>query len=196
MSTKQGVRPPSPEEAERFAALAEEVRRASQEARLLPLDAAGAEFDVEEPGRLAELLTAAAWEGDLAERRPADLSLVTEGGRSYLYSVTFMTPQYAGTAARVAAGDHRRIISAAVRFDSETYPRPTLVDSFAWEPFYLTKNEIEAALRQMGEDPAYADIEFIKASDGTQYLFSRARLAPDWARALAEYEAVEKFKSP
>jgi hypothetical protein len=186
------VRPPSPEETERLNAVAEEVRRASQEARLLPLAELAAGFAPEEPERLGELVRLPAEEGI----RPADLALVSEAGVEYLYSETYMTRQYADTAALVASGDPGRLIAETVRFDSATYPRPTPMATFAYEPYGLTADEVARAVGQISQDPQYTDIQTTMASDGARYLYSKAHLVKELADSLAEWDAVGQFNSP
>lgn len=196
MTEGQGVRPPSPEESERLQTVAEEVRRASREARLLPLSNLAQEFSPEEPGRLSELLEVEAWPADLAESRPADLRTVSAGDRKYLYSETFMTPRYAETAALVMAGDNLRLIAETVRYDSATYPRPTPAAVFTGEPYHLTAEALKAAVSALAGEEQYADIQTVTASDGSVYLFSTAHLGREHAQALAEWEAVGQFDSP
>jgi hypothetical protein len=191
-----GVRPPEPDELERLEAVAEEVRRASRDARLLSLAELGREFSPAEPARLGELLTLAAWPEGSAARRPADLAMVVEGERSWLYSESFMTRTYAEAAALAEAGDHLKLIAAAVRHDSRTYPRPTPVTVFGLAPYGLSPEEIETALAALAKDPEFADLQTVRASDGSVYLFSATHLVPDLAQALAEWEAVGQHLSP
>ncbi|HHW13889.1 MAG TPA: hypothetical protein GXX28_03015 [Firmicutes bacterium] len=196
MVEEQGVRPPSPEETERLQAVAEEVRRASREARLLPLAEVAQQFAPEEPGRLGELLDVGAWPEDLVGSRPADLRVVSAGDRNYLYSEAFMTQRYAETAALIMAGDRLRLIAATVRYDSATYPRPTPAAVFTGDPYHLTAEELKAAVSALAGEEQYSDIQTVRASDGSLYLFSTAHLSRDHAQALAEWEAVGQFLSP
>ncbi|MGE5623557.1 MAG: hypothetical protein ACM3UP_00875 [Methanocella sp.] len=189
------ARPPEPAERERLAVLAEAVRLASREGRLPLLADLGQEFSPEEPGRLAELLKMA-WPAEISAEKPADLTVLTQGDRTYLYSEEFMTGRYAETAAQAAAGDHLATIAAAVRFDSRTYPRPTSVVLFRYEPFSLTPEEVEDAVRAMSGVPEYADIQAVRASDGSLFLYSSDHLVADLAQGLAEWEAVGQFTSP
>lgn len=192
MTEQAAIRTPSPEETERLNAVVEEVRRASRDARLLPLATLTADFAPEEPERLGELIRLPAEEGGV----PADLALVSAAGVDYLYSETFMTGRYAETAALVAAGNHPKIIAETVRFDSETYPRPTRLDVFTQEPYNLSTEEVDEAVRQLTRDPEFGDIQSTTASDGTRYLYSTAHLVKDLAESLAEWEAVGQFDSP
>lgn len=195
MAEEQVARPPEPAEIERLAIVAEAVRLASREGRLPVLSDLGQEFSPENPGRLAELLSMA-WPAETAEQKPADLTVLTEGDQTYLYSEEFMTRRYAETAAQAAAGDHLATIAAAVRFDSQTYPRTTSAALFQYEPFSLTLEQVEAALKAMTGRPEYADVRTVTASDGSLYLYSSAHLVADLAQALAEWEAVGQFTSP
>ncbi|MGE5508989.1 MAG: hypothetical protein ACM3RP_10980 [Chitinophagales bacterium] len=125
-----------------------------------------------------------------------DIRRLEDGDAVYFYSDLHMTDRYAGIAAKAASGDLPRLIADTVRFDSETYPRPTPIETFGVAPYLLTLEELRAALAQMGKDPAYADIKTVYASNGAEFLYSETRLGKDHAEGLAEWIAVGQFDSP
>lgn len=125
-----------------------------------------------------------------------DIRRLEDGEAVYFYSELHMTERYAEMAARAASGDLPRMIADTVRFDSETYPRPTPIETFGVEPYLLTQEEFRAAFAQMGQDPAYADIKLISASNGAEFLYSETHLGRDHAEGLAEWIAVGQFSSP
>lgn len=167
-------------------ALADNVRQVSRAAHVIRLDEAWAETEDE--------LSALLQDPDAADYQ--DLAMVHEGDHTYLYSTAFMTEQYATVAARKEEGDPVRMIAETVRYDSETYPRPTQLQVFELDPYILSPDEALDAVKRMSEDPRYADIKLIRASDGTPYLFSAGRMHPDHAQSLAEWFSVGQFNSP
>lgn len=183
---------PDTPEAERQAqlqkleSLAEAVRQATRDAHVVRLDEVWTEPE--------EALSALLEDPELTEYQ--DLSVLHEGDHAYLFSTTFMTVQYATVAARKEEGDPIRLIAETVRFDSETYPRPTQMEVFQYDPYLLSPEEAMAVVEKMAQDPRYADIKLIRASNGTPYLFSADRMNSDHAQAIAEWVSVGQFDSP
>ncbi len=108
-----------PDEIKRLEALADHVRGKSRAGELVRLDEACAGMGVEVAG-LAESAAAVT---------VSDLRMVRAGTTGFLYSNRYMTSAYAEAAARAETGDRLQMISAAVRFDSATYPRPTPIET-------------------------------------------------------------------
>ncbi len=175
---------PSPQEA--ASNLAREVREASRRGELT---------------RLADVWPATKEEYLALEREAesyglADIAWVRDGGDLLLYSGVYMTGRYARTAALAASGDVLRLIAETVRSDSATYPRPTPVETFAMEPFRMSPEAVTAAVEQLAADTQYDDIQSVRASDGSLFLYSTKSLEPPHARSLAEWTAVERFENP
>ena len=161
-------------------ALVDAVERASREGRVLAVAEVwgGAEDD------LLDLLAG------------SGIASIREGSASYLYSSACMTREYAGTAARIAAGDLLRVIAAAVRYDSETYPRPTSLETFEADPYRFSAEQVQAAVEALSADPEYAEIRTVRASDGSAYLYSSHHLDEGWALSLAERMSVGRSENP
>lgn len=175
---------PSPEEAARN--LAHHVREASKRGELSRL------ADVW-PGTEEEFL---ALQHEAESYGLDDIAWVRDGGDLLLYSDIYMTGRYARTAALAVSGDVLRLIAETVRSDSATYPRPTPVETFAMQPFRLSPEAVTAAVEQLAADTQYDDIQSVRASDGSLFLFSTRSLEPPHARSLAEWKAVERFENP
>jgi hypothetical protein len=126
----------------------------------------------------------------------ADLALVWAGDQAFVYSNRHMTRQYAEAAARSATGDLEGLIAEAVREDSATYPRPTPVAVFSGPPFQLSAERVTAVVAGMFEQPRYADIRAVRASDGSGFLYSADHLTAPLAESLAEWMAVRQFDNP
>jgi len=92
--------------------------------------------------------------------------------------------------------DPQRIIAATVRSDSAGYPRPTPVATFRGQPYYLSKEEVTAAVGRMRVSPQYADINQVCASDGAEFLFSSDHLGREQAASMAEWIAVGRHDNP
>lgn len=156
---------------------------------------------VEQASREGRVLAVAdVWEADegelLALLESTEISWIREGSGCYLYSTVLMTREYAGTAARIAAGDPVHVIAATVRYDSETYPRPTPLAAFETEPYRLPAEQVQAAFGALSSDPAFADIRMVHASDGAAFLYSARHLDEGTAMSLAERMSVGRYENP
>jgi len=125
-----------------------------------------------------------------------DIDRVREGEVCYLYSTNFMTRSYAETAARISSGDIPLTIAETVRSESATYPRPTPVETFKGKPFYLSAEQVAAAIRIIFGDPRSADIGSVRASDGSVFLYSTDHLSSAQAQSMAERIAVGLHENP
>ena len=167
-------------------ALAERVRKTSQGGKVLPLDEVwqGTEGDFIQ------------WTQSQAVAGVNDVVLIRERERSYLYSERYMTRPYAEAAACAGCRDICYAIAQTVRTDSRTYPRPTPLAVFSEAPFLFSREALARALQEISEDPKYADILRVQASDGSAYLFSAVHMDPAHARSLTEWIAVGHLKNP
>jgi len=125
-----------------------------------------------------------------------DVESIREGEIHYLFSTKFMTRRYAESAALALTGEAAMIIARTVRYESATYPRPTLVELFGQHPYSLPPADIEAAIADMVDSAAYPDIGAVTASDGSTFLFSAEHLTLDRAQSLAEWIAVGDSNNP
>lgn len=165
---------------ERLEALATDVRAASRSASVVRLDQVWTGSEDEFPKSLrSDGLSGL-----------DDIALIRDHGQTYLYSERHMTRQYAEAAARAECEDIRHIIAETVRADSATYPRPTSVESFTEPPFRVSPASLNAAVDGISDDPRYADIQAVLASDGSRFLFSSHHMDPLYAASLAEWIAV------
>ena len=164
----------NPEEIEKFAS---RIREASSRGSLLP-------YDGEE---LLEVARAHGFD---------DLNLIGDGGITYAYSEQHMTRAYAELAARAGSDDLLHAIAETVRSDSATYPRPTPVAAFLERPFRFAPEQVDAALPALAAHSKYRDIQLIRASDGSRFLFSSNHLDSAHASSLAEWLAVGRFQNP
>ena len=165
---------------ERLKVLATKVRAASRSSSVVRLDQVWT-------GTEDEFLKSRCTDGVAGFE---DVALIRDRGRAYLYSERHMTRQYAAVAARAHCEDIRHVIAETVRADSATYPRPTPVASFTSPPFLLSPEALNAAIDGISDDPVYADIHPVWASDGALFLFSSDHLASPHAESLAEWMAV------
>lgn len=116
------------------------------------------------------------------------------GARSYyLYDDSLMTDAYARWAFLAAEDDPLTTFADCVREDARVYPRPMARSSFANPPFRMGAEAVEAAWAASREHADYADLERIEASNGDVYFSSTVYLSHERARALAEWDAVERY---
>jgi hypothetical protein len=169
--------------------LVETVRRASRLGELVPLDEVWPEGE-------AEFKVAAAARAAAGAADTADIALIRECGKAYLFSDLHMTRRYAEAAALGASRNPLRIIAATVRSDSAIYPRPTPMETFYDRPFCLSRAEVAAAVDRMRADAQYPDIKTVRASNGAEFLFSSDHLGHDQAGSMAEWLAVEQYDNP
>lgn len=114
----------------------------------------------------------------------------------YLYSQKQMTENYAKMMFRIEENDLLKLVVETVRYESETYPRPTAAHAFSDSPFYFTEDALNDVFNQIKENAAYDDIQQTKASNGEVYLYSAKYLTEDYARVLAEWIEIKQFENP
>jgi hypothetical protein len=176
---------PDPALADKLAGLAVIVRDNSSQGRLTPLsDCWQAPLD--------ELFEAISVQGTDID----DIESVLEEETPYLFSTKFMTRRYAESAALALTGKSSKIIVETVRYESATYPRPTMVETFRQSPYSLSPLQIETAITEIINSTSYPDIAKVTASDGSVFLFSSEHIHPDQAQSLAEWIAIGDSENP
>lgn len=160
------------------------VRRKSRAGDLVPLEECC-------PGGAEEFAVLAAGTAAIA-----DIHIIHEGGRAWLFSDCHMTRRYAEAAALGSSGDTLRTIAATVRADSAIYPRPTPAEIFCSRPYSLTMEAVIAAVGRMRTDVQYDDVRPTRASNGELFLFSARHLNPEQAESMAEWIAVGRSENP
>jgi hypothetical protein len=167
-------------------ALAEEVREASREGRLVGGDElaaclraqallGGDERDVPDvDGLMAETLAA---HEDLA-------ALASISGKTLYHAPGLLSRTYASILDR--KGSPVVLMAEEIRRNSADYPRPVSVELFEESPFDLSPGQIESCLKSMAANPEYRDITYTITSTGAVYLFSDRHLDRPLAAFLAE----------
>lgn len=117
---------------------------------------------------------------------------VLEGSQVYLYSSREMSDAFARWAFMAAEDDDVATLVENARTESKLYPRPLKADSLRNRPLYLTDERIEAAFAAVQESGQYPDIATCSASNGDAYFYSTDYLSDAQAKALAEWESVER----
>ena len=107
-------------------------------------------------------------------------------------------PQLSSLYARILSTANNKMVQVAsvVRESSRDYPRPVALEIFEYPPFLFEADALQQCLRDMAENPEYADIKFTESSVGTVYLYSTRYLDEDYAAFLAENEDVGAIASP
>ena len=107
-------------------------------------------------------------------------------------------PQMSSLYARILSTGNNKMVQVAsvVRESSRDYPRPVALEIFEYPPFLFEADALQQCLRDMAENPEYADIKFTESSVGTVYLYSTRYLDEDYAAFLAENEDVGAIASP
>ena len=107
-------------------------------------------------------------------------------------------PQMSSLYARILSTANNKMVQVAsvVRESSRDYPRPVPLEIFEYPPFLFEADALQQCLRDMDENPEYADIKFTESSVGTVYLYSTRYLDEDYAAFLAENEDVGAIASP
>ena len=118
---------------------------------------------------------------------------VLEGKQTYLYSSDYMTDTYAHWAFLAEEGDDALTLADNARSESRLYPRPMLASSLMNKPYFMTREQIEAAWNSIQESGAYPDIKTCSASNGDNYFYSTDYLSDAQAKALAEWYSVERY---
>ena len=107
-------------------------------------------------------------------------------------------PQMSSLYARILSTANNKMVQVAsvVRESSRDYPRPVALEIFEYPPFLFEADALQQCLRDMAENPEYADIKFTESSVGTVYLYSTRYLDEDYAAFLAENEDVGAIARP
>lgn len=168
--------------------------RADSEAhvRLTPVDSL-AELLADVPKESIETYTAAMADD---EKYQDIKQLHGPTGIAYSYSDRHMTANYAALLARVEAKDPYRTIADTVREESRIYPRPTKVALFYEPVFQIDADMMEAAVEGMLQREEYKDIKKIIASTGAVYLYSDLYMPAAQAKAIVQWEEVDKALNP
>lgn len=117
---------------------------------------------------------------------------VLEGSQVYLYSTEAMSDSFARWAFLAAENDDVATLVENARHESKIYPRPMKAASLKNRPVYMTDERIEAAFSTVQESGLYPDIKTCSASNGDVYFYSTDHLSDAQAKALAEWESVER----
>jgi hypothetical protein len=177
-------------------ALAELIREASREGRLIggealfaALEARGLHASGNRDGQdrealLAEILAA---HQDLA-------ALASISGQTLYHAPALLSCTYASILDRKATPVV--LMAEEVRRSSAEYPRPLPLDLFEEPPFDLTPEQIGASLKTMAGSPEFQDISYTTTSTGAVYLFSTRFLDRPHATFLAERADTGLFLNP
>ena len=110
----------------------------------------------------------------------------------YLYSSDMMSESFAHWAFLAAEDDDVMTLVDNARNESKIYPRPLKAASLKNRPVYMTDERIDEAFRIAQESGQYPDIKSCSASNGDVYFYSTDYLSDAQAKALAEWESVER----
>jgi hypothetical protein len=169
------------------------IRAASEGGRLCPLLELASLFG-DQPGAGVDALAEA--RALLAEGAPEDIKFMQGALDGYFFSEASMTSAYAIHLFRLAERDPVRLIADTTRDESRLYPRPTLLDTFLLQPFFMAQADLDAALETLLASEEYQDIRSVSASNGERFLYSLKYLSPGHAEALAEWAAVGEKENP
>lgn len=117
---------------------------------------------------------------------------VLEGSQVYLYSTDHMSDSFARWAFLAAENDDVATLVENARTESKIYPRPLKASSLKNRPVFMTDERIDAAFATAQESGLYPDIKTCSASNGDVYFYSTDYLSDAQAKALAEWESVER----
>lgn len=115
--------------------------------------------------------------------------------RTYYYDAEAMAGNFAHWAFLAQEKDPLATFADCVRQESEIYPRPMALTSFANEPLCMNAETVEKAFTESRESGAFDDIKRTEASNGDVYFYSDRFLSDAQAAALAEYDAVERVRN-
>lgn len=139
-----------------------------------------------------------ATEADEAASLPYDctnIRLLMGKASYYLYDASAMTDAYGRWAFLAAEDDPVAAFVECVREESSVYPRPMARTNLANDPFRMDAEAVEAAFAEARAQGRADDIERTEASNGDVYFYSTAYLSPARAKALAEWDAVERKRN-
>ncbi len=131
-----------------------------------------------------------------AREEYGDIYTIKGASSIYLFSDKYITYNYAQMMVRVEEKDLINLIAETVRHESKTYPRPTDVRLFSYNPFNFTKEQFSDVLAQLKTKKEYEDIKETRASNAALYLYSDKFMVKVHAASLAEWIEVEHDQNP
>ena len=186
-------------DAELAQAVADVVRQASQEVKLITrgdilatlvangilasvMDVRfqGEDRDVQPPQRENVDI----WLAAVLSSHPGIASFESLSGQTVYHAPDLLSRTYALILDR--KGSPVDLMAGEIRANCRDYPRPVPVEQFESPPFELSPEEIQTALRAMAASSDYKDITFTAASTGAVYLFSTLHMERGYAAFLAE----------
>lgn len=125
-----------------------------------------------------------------------DVAIVAGKKDTYYYDKSIMTRQYAELDALLSDKDILATIASVTREDCRLYPRPTQYAKLRNVPFRFTMDEIKGAAARMKDDPQYADIGVVTASNGQSGFYSTKYITKGYAESLLEWLEVGDKENP
>lgn len=110
----------------------------------------------------------------------------------YYYDNEIMTKNYAMIAMFIADKDLPRTIAEMVRWNCKTYPSPTPASYFTRHPYYMTQDQLDAAIKTIAGEEQYQDIHTFVSGKGETYFFSDKVMSPRYAKSLADFAEDEE----
>lgn len=149
-----------------WAVVAQQVRESGRKEQYVTLSEISAQLELErEPMR-------AVMEEMQAQEPYRDIC-VYEGAKDlYYYTYPLLAHNYVRTLAMAQEDDLASIIAQTVRYESKTYPRATLIDTFSQAPYHYTGIQVRRMLERMQKDEQYKDLETYESKGKNFYIFS------------------------
>ncbi|MDO5044339.1 MAG: hypothetical protein Q4E22_03450 [Coriobacteriia bacterium] len=121
-----------------------------------------------------------------------DIKVLQGEQHRYYYSDRYQSNSWAK--AVFLAHEDNDIVTfvTTIRDESQTYPRPMIVDALKNEPFNFSQTKIDELYKEVSDSGNFKDIKEIFASNGDHYFYSDTFLSQAQAQALAEYYSVER----
>ncbi|MBQ9308904.1 MAG: hypothetical protein IJ229_13360 [Clostridia bacterium] len=116
----------------------------------------------------------------------SDIRTVKGKKDEYFYSDEVMANNYAMIAMLVAEKDIPATVTQMVRFNCKTYPSPTPLYYFMRSPYFMTQEQLDAAVTQIQANPDSQDIKTTVAFNNVVYLYSEDIMSARYAKALAD----------
>lgn len=166
-------------------------RRTKNDGKLTPVTALAYEGTMLTPEQRDQLVAEIE-----ADETCADIKILrVSRGDIFMYSTALMSDTYARILLRAEEDNPYQAIAETVREESETYPRPTPVNTFKNPIFKMNPDQVEQFAREIVQLPEYSDIKLLTATTGVLYLYSERHIGHDHAESLMEWEEVGKYRS-
>lgn len=105
----------------------------------------------------------------------------------YYYTYPLLAHNYVKNVAMAQEDDLPHTIAEVVRYESQTYPRATDIETFTKFPYHYTVIQVKRMLERMQKEEQYQDLQTYESSHKNFYVYSSKFFTKQHATFLIEF---------